>query len=397
MSNLVIHRAEDDAPTGMRPIPVVLSIFLTALALHLIVSRPMINRVEQLSMEVATARQELAAVAGSKTDAWRTNDLLTALTIQAERVADAEAALSRIEAMAATVDTLDARIAAVAEKTDETFGVVDRFDTLHDRLLTAAGTAEAARRDLDDIASMSDRVSELANVAPLHEQTLGDLHLRVGELSHLVNDLIAHEDAIKRAEGRIDTVVAMSERLTRTDTEAAATSADGLIAVAEGLATAGPAMVAPANEVLAGLKTATAGLDGQSGRLQMLIDSGNVIRDFEAELAAHIRGLEGVRGKMIEFAMLEPTVGRVAGMLRPLSEIASLHTARPGDLQVVLDEMRGQAGETAPVEEPLIEMIAETPAGVVTRPKKAAAERPTRGPVRTADRPVPQPTPLFLR
>lgn len=405
MTKLVIHRADDRSDDRLRPLPIVGTVILTALALHLIVTRPMMNRVEALSVEIASARSELAAVAGSKTDAWRTNDLLTALTIQAERVAAAEGALRRINAMAATVDTLDQRVAEVALKTDDAFETVERFNTLHDRLASAAGTSESVRRDLDDIASVADRIDELATVAPMHEQSLNDLHLRVGALSHLVNDIVVHEPAIKRAEKRIDAVVDMSNRLTQVDTEAAAATADGLIAVADTLQTAGAAMVEPAETVLAKLQTATAGLAGQSGRLQMLIESAEVIQDFESELAAHIRGLEGIRRQMIEFAMLESTVGRVAGMLQPLSEIASLHQARPEDLKVVLDDMR--AKDTT-----LIEMVAEadpSPAGVVTRPsegpnyesEQVAGSGPVRtaddheAPVRTVERLVPEPTGLL--
>ena len=342
MSHLVIHRNEGTATRG-RVLPILGAMIATAIALHLIVTRPILHRVEVMTAELQQARAELAGVAGSRTDAWRTNDLLTALTIQAERVADAETALGRFNALAAKVDELDGRIAGVDRRTDAAFGVVDRFDTLHDRIAAAAGSADAVQRDLDDLSDVSDRIDALANVAPMHEEALDEMHMRIGELSGLASDMLVHEDVIDRAGKRVNDVLAMSAQLAGTDTQTAAANAAALVAVAGDLNTVGGEVIAPARRVIGNLETATAGLETQGERLSMLIESAEVIRDFETELAVHVRGLEGVRRQLLDFAMLEGAVNRVAGMMGPLRDIARVHAIDADDLQQVVNSMRGES------------------------------------------------------
>ena len=365
MTPITAHPAASAATPPVRFWPAAAAAITVAVALHLIVTRPMMRRVETLSLEVTAARAELAAVAGSKSDAWRTNDLLTALTVQAERVAAAETALAGIDAMTGDLEILEARIAAVAAKTGEAMAVVARFETLHDRIVAAAGDAAGIDRDLDDIREVTDRIDELAYVAPLHEQTLDDIHVRVSELSAMANDLIVHEDVIRRAGRRVDAVVAMSDCLATTDTAAAAAASQQLVDVARQLADEGTQVVEPAAQAMTAMRAATAGLDEQSARLATMVQTSEVIHDFEAEMAAHIRGLDDIRREMVDFAMLRPAMDRVVSMLRPLTDVARLDRVDAEDLRRVVDAM--------------------APAGDVTQPPAPRWAGPT----------VPDPTPVL--
>ena len=359
MNDLITHRAEAAArPAGIRWMPALGAAFAVAVALHLIVTRPMTARIEALSADVLEARAELAEVAGSRTDAWRTNDLLTALTIQAERVAEAERSLESVRGLNDDLDALTAQVEAVAAKTGRAMAVVARFETLHDRLAAAAGDAEGVRRDLDDLRDVTDRIDALAHVAPMHEQALDEVHARVSELSAVASDLIAHEDAVRRAASRVDEVVAMSRRLASADTSAASDAADELVGVAAALAAEGPALALDAGSAMTAMVAAADGMSGQADRLGELVETAEVVRQFEAEMAAHVRGLDDVRAKMVEFAMLEPAMAKVVGMLRPLTDVARIDRADADDLRAVVESMRA-AGPAVP--EPL--QFAEGPAG----------------------------------
>ena len=362
MSDLMTHRASQHTQSGIRLLPTFGAAIAIAIALHLIVTRPMLQQVRALASDLSHARAELAEIAGSKTDAWRTNDLLTALTIQSERVIAAEAAVARIEAMTDGFESIEDRIAAVAEETSAAMAVVDRFETLHDRIASAAGDADSVRRDLDDLQDVTDRIDSLAHVAPLHEQTLDDLHLRVSELSEITNGLIANEDVVRRAKLRVGDVVEMSDKLASTNAASASQTADELINVAGRLRAGGDALTAPALRTLAVIEDATSQMDGQSERLQTLVETANAVREFESELAAHIRSLEDVRRGMVDFAMLRPAMNQVVAMLRPLTDVARLQTVDATDLRAVVENMR---------------------------PETATPVR------RIAERPVPEPTPIL--
>ena len=97
MTQLVIHPAEQMSEAPSRSYtPTIAGVVLTIVALHMVVTRPLLKKIDSLNSEVASMRAELDTVAGSQADAWRTNDLLTALTIQAERLDSADMALGAV-------------------------------------------------------------------------------------------------------------------------------------------------------------------------------------------------------------------------------------------------------------------------------------------------------------
>ena len=392
MTQLVIHPVEQTPESPSRSFtPIIAGVALTILALHVVVTRPLMGKIDSLNRQVVTMQQELDAVAGSQENAWRTNDLLTALTIQAERLDSADLALSRFDGLATRMDDLNERVVTLATVTENAFAVVDEFDQLHDRLAAAAGTSGAIRRDLRDIEIVTDRIDELANQTPKHRDALDVLHMQSSEMTAIATQLDMETRTISNAKNTLGTLTAIASKLDATETERAATTAEGLINIAGRIESDGSALLGPAGNVIANLKVATSGLEEQDERLESLVETADVLQDFEAEMLRHIQGLETMRRELVEFAMMDSTIDRVAQSLAPLTELANLRRLQSDDLEVVVDALRDQQFE---VDEP---MIAETTETTEATEITETTDEPNlnREPIRTADRLVPEPVQML--
>lgn len=370
MTQLVIHPAEQThEPADRSYRPLIAGVAVTVIMLHMVVTRPLLKKIDSLNSHVAAMQIELNAVAGSQQDAWRTNDLLTALTIQAERLDSADLALGRFDGLAGRLDDLNERVVALSQVTDNAFAVVADFDTLHDRLAAAAGESGAVRQDLNDIEIVTNRIDELAANTPRHRDALDVLHMQSGEMTAIAARLEMETDTVKKAGETLNTLTTIAARLEETRTDRAAVATEGLINIAGRIETDGAALLAPAGNVLNNLKVATSELETQEPRLEALIESAEALQDFETEIAQHIRGLDSIRRELIEFAMLDSTIARVTQTLQPLTDLAKLRRLKPQDLQVVVDGLREHRDT----------MISD---------RESAMDKP----IRTADRLVPEPT-----
>lgn len=379
MDQLVIHPAQQSPdPTPRSYAPIVVGVTLTIIALHMVITRPLLKRIDSLNQQVLVMQSELDAVAGSQADAWRTNDLLTALTIQAERLDSADLALSRFDGLAGRLDQLNDRVATLSKHTDDAFKIVADFDSLHTRLTAAAGESGAIDRDLRDIEKMTDRVDAMAARTPQHRDSLDVLALQSSEMVAIATRIATEEKTIATAKSTLGELTSLASTLKKTETTDAINTSNQLIAMGKKIAIDGTALLGPANTVLAGLRQATGGLETQGERLESLIESAEVLQDFETELAHHIRGLEDIRRELIEFAMIDSTIDRVATTLEPLTELARLRRIQPQDLQLVVDGLKEQRLEEAAN----AEMIAEK-------------QEQSKEPVRTADILVPDPVQIL--
>lgn len=383
MAQLVIHPNDQipEAP-GRSYTPIVVGVAAAILMLHMTVTRPLLKRIDSLNHQVATMQSELDAVAGSQKDAWRTNDLLTALTIQAERLDSADLALNRFDGLASRLDTLNDQVVALSAITDNAFKVVGEFDSLHNRLAAAAGDTEAINQDLHDIEIVTNRIDELASKTPRHRDALDVLHMQSGEMTAIAARLEMQADTVSKAGETLDDLTTIATRLHETKTDNAITTAEALINLAGRIDADGSSLLGPAGNVLDGLKVATRGLETQGERLESLIESAEVLQDFEAEIAQHIRGLDSIRHELVEFAMMDSTIARLTETLQPLTDLAKLRRIQPEDLKVVVDGLREQriAGPET--------MIAESD-------KEAGKNEEARKPIRTADRLVPEPVEIL--
>lgn len=65
-------------------------------------------------------------------------------------------------------------------------------------------------------------------------------------------------------------------------------------------------------------------IDQQSTRVADAIDSLELMDDFHTEVDTHIHSLRNLRRTLVELAMMESTVSRVASVISPLAELGNL-------------------------------------------------------------------------
>lgn len=281
---LPVDIAEPDAPTPAerrRRLMMLLGCAAAFLvALHFTVTRPMASRIDSLAAQVATARTQLDAVAGSRTDAWRTNDLLTALSIQKDRLREAETAAMRLDELADSV-------ASVGRRTEASLAAVSRLEHLEDRLAAAtadidqllAGVSDIRKLHvevdrLDDaagsrIASIDTAVANLDSLEVMADRLADQTATIAAARSHeqataaLVDEIVAHAPRVAPATEAAESLIALSARVESTSTASAEAMLDRTEAMQERIELAHDAL-ASSQQSLVEAQTATAGAIAQS-------------------------------------------------------------------------------------------------------------------------------------
>ena len=65
-------------------------------------------------------------------------------------------------------------------------------------------------------------------------------------------------------------------------------------------------------------------LGQQTDRVASAIHNLELLDDFQSEVSTHVQSLAGLRRTLVELAMMETTVGRVAQVMAPLTELSNL-------------------------------------------------------------------------
>ena len=82
-------------------------------------------------------------------------------------------------------------------------------------------------------------------------------------------------------------------------------------------------------------------LSTQSQHVAEAIQNLEIMDDFRTEVAAHVKSLEGVRRTMMDIAMMESTLSRVAQVVEPLTQIGNLRRLSDDEMReaarVILD------------------------------------------------------------
>jgi hypothetical protein len=190
------------------------------------------------------------------------------------RVMDARRALeSLIE--------LESRTLAERERAERAVTSVEQWERLNDRLVHASEHAAEARDASEDLIAIKETI--LCGNDDLHPQA---------------------------ARAALDELVRLRERLQNEATEIAAahTGLDGLLSLKD--------------RILA-----------RTADLAETIETLELTGDLNRQLQDAMRQFEGVRRWLVEMVMLEPTVERAVGALKPLADLANLRRLSPNELR----------------------------------------------------------------
>ena len=74
-------------------------------------------------------------------------------------------------------------------------------------------------------------------------------------------------------------------------------------------------------------------LTAQTDRVTAAIENLEVLDDLQSEVSGHVRSLTALRQSFVELAMMETTVGRIANIMSPLTELSSLRRLNPNEVR----------------------------------------------------------------
>jgi DNA repair exonuclease SbcCD ATPase subunit len=385
--------------------------------IQLLVVGPLKGRLDRIQTRLEKSESSMNRLVASGSTAGKTNDLLTSLNQQAGHLAGLRGSLAEIRALhdsvkqegtaAAEAMTAVEQIAQVQDRLiagkDRTTAAGEQLaamEALQQAILDGAEGTEVADASLQGIVALQNRlIASSGNYEQASEGAarMADLAQRVIAES---DDVAAAAEKFNQFVGLRDSVVAASEKLPdaqagiqglaalRTDVLGASEQLQASLDNARQLNELNAMLsgeaerIATARQNLQALLTIQQQLATATEQVTAAVQNFEILNEFQEEVSLHIRSLEALRRTLLEIAMMETTIGRVARTIEPLTQIGNLR--RLGDeevreaARVILDRRMNrfsQADSTT---------VSEVPAGddaVEADLKPAAAE----------DSPVPEP------
>ncbi|MCP4785458.1 MAG: hypothetical protein GY903_08765 [Fuerstiella sp.] len=346
-------------------VSMLMSLAVVFFGMQLMMVGPLKGRLDGIQTRLDLADEHLNRIVGTRDNVWEANDLLSSLQDQHNKLADLRIGMTRIgdlrrsvtkesESATAALSALDRmaavqkRIIASRQQTDEAFGQVANLESLRDNILSGSGQTDVADNSLNGMLALQKRVIAASNgyeqastsIASLTELTQrmiasnADLQLaskKFDEFVGLQNRMIAAADIFEKADAGFASAQESASKLAALKDQILSTTDN--VDVAQGNARTMVAM----NETLSGglnLTVAAANLDQmiqlqdslgeQTIKVASAIQTLEILDDFQAEVSTHVRSLTGLRRTLVELAMMESTVGRVAQVMAPLTELSSL-------------------------------------------------------------------------
>ena len=91
-------------------------------------------------------------------------------------------------------------------------------------------------------------------------------------------------------------------------------------------------------------------LSHQSSEISAAIQNLEIMDDFRVEVASHVKSLETLRRTLMDIAMMESTMGRVANVVEPLTQIGNLRRLNEDEVReaarVILDRRMTRFSQT---------------------------------------------------
>ena len=353
-----------------------MSLAVVFFGMQIMMVGPLQGRLETITSRLDDSEVSLRKLVGARDGVWRTNDLLTSLKDQTGRlevlkdsIHDIQTLRNQVEneADAATValaaldrmTTLQRRIVAEQQTTQNASRELTRMEELQQDILRNAEQLDVAANSFDGMLALQNRVIAASN-------GYEDASLSISQLAELTQRLAGSSDELQVASQQFDALLSLTGQLAAADSDLseARESASNLVALkddvlrgAAGALTASETartLVAMNDKLSKGsiqLDTAQSNLDSllkieqalgaQTEEIALAIQNLEIMDDFQTEVATHVDSLETLRRTLIDIAMMESTLGRVARMVEPLTEIGNLRRLSQTEVQeaarVILD------------------------------------------------------------
>lgn len=346
-------------------ISMLMSLAVVFFGMQLMMVGPLKGRLDAIQTRLDLTDQNMESLVGVSDSIQNTNSLLSGIEEQAERFDQVEAAIAKVEELrksvqsealnsTAALSSLDKitqvqrRIVASRQQTDTAIAQIAEMELLRDKIMSGGNQTELADNSLSGMLALqkrviaasggyeaaSDSIAELADLSQRLVESNESLKLasaRFDDFVSLQNRMIASADEFKAASDNFELALSNSAALAQLkndiisgsdNVDIAASNARTLVAMNESLGSDIKLDIAGNN--LQGLLSLQAQLNEQTDRVTTAIQNLEVLDDLHGEVADHVRSLASLRRSLVDLAMMESTVGRVANIMGPLTELTSL-------------------------------------------------------------------------
>ena len=354
----------------------VMSLAVVFFGMQLMMVGPLKGRLDGIQARLEESEGDMKKLVAGRDSVWKTNNLLASIEEQASHVQKVQKSLVEIqnlrsgiqreaEASATAMTALD-RISAVQDRlvagqqqTLRASAQITQLDELLTTIIHSSQNAEIAANSMDGMVALQNRIIAASNN---YEQASEG----IANLAGLTQRMIAQTEELKVAATRFDEFVeaANSIKVAASELETARETVVSLNALKDQIVASGDKLtVAQDNaRVLVALNDTLSSdslkvdasqrnldslialgttLSGQSQHVAAAIQNLEIMDDFRNELGAHVKSLDGVRRTMMEIAMMESTLGRVAQVVEPLTQIGNLRRLSDEEMReaarVILD------------------------------------------------------------
>ena len=387
MSTTTIRRksgSQHDSFRNFMWISMLMSLAVVFFGMQLMMVGPLKGRLDGIHTRLELSEKNLDQLVGAGDHIGGTNSLLSDLENQARRMEGLEAAVARIASLRESVESEGAsasvalqsldriasvqkRVVASRQETEAAFSQIERLETLRDEIISGGQRVHVAENTLDGILALQKRViaasnnyeaasNSITNLAELSDRLVaGDRNLQMAsakfdEFISLQNRMIAAghnmEMAVKTLEDAqvaSGQLIALKDQIISggADVEAAQSAARTLVAMKSSLTGENLSLNAAGRNLNEMIRLQDQ-LGQQTSRVAAAIQNLELMDDFQMEVATHIRSLDGLKRTLMDLAMMETVIGRVAGIMSPLAELGNLRRLSDNEIrsaaQLILDE-----------------------------------------------------------
>ncbi len=354
----------------------VMSLAVVFFGMQLMMVGPLKGRLDGIQARLEESEGNMKKLVAGRDAVWKTNNLLTSIEEQAGHLQKVQKSLADIQnlrsniqreaessavAMAALdrISAVQDRLVASQQQTQQATVQVTRLDDLLTTIIHGTENAEVAANSMDGIVALQNRIIAASN----NYEKASD---GITNLADLTQRMVAQSEELKVASSRFDEFVSLANAIKAApaDLESATSTIAALNSLKDQVVASGETLevaqentrtLVAMNETLSSdslkldasrknldsLVTLGTTLSSQSQHVGEAIQNLEIMDDFRTELAAHVKSLDGVRRTMMEIAMMESTLGRVAKVVEPLTQIGNLRRLSDDEMReaarVILD------------------------------------------------------------
>ena len=297
---------------------------------YLIVAQPMFAQLELMQSRIVVLDADVQTLVGARNEAWEAGNLLTDLKLLKRQLGDARGTIREIRELRQELIEESKQTAAAAE-------ALRSLAKLQEFALDQQDLTGPAARSLEQLAQIQKRLVAEHAGTPRAEETLADLDRVRHDLEELLNlkaQLVRNGADVGAAVSTADELLSLKEQIVTRgqDTETARTNANRLFVLKEELNAVGGDLPDAATS-LDRLVEMKEKLMDQTPAVADAVQNLEILTDFQEAFGEQIRSLSRLREELVQFVLMEGTLGRVAKLLEPLAQIANVRRLSERELR----------------------------------------------------------------